>query len=845
MSTRLRWLLPAALLAVWMAPPLGAQTGSSTASVQVSASIKGATFWADGQEYTSSAQFLWTIGSKHTLEIRNKNQVFPDGRSRVTFQGWSESSGLVLDLANTTQVISVDSSNLSFVASFSLEYYVQYFINSDEPVNLFDPTAINYPQTGVPNSYGFISASSQTCIQTSTWEWLAAGTQVTLNAYPYPGKVFAGWEISSGATSAITSLVIDGPKSIRAKFTDGRRVYLDSYPQKGLKVVVDHSFTYTRGDKCFPDFTATYSPVTGIGTPVPPDYPYPINIPPSSFPDAPTGPYSYCTQIPLCNGELDMQVGTPHTFAAPASQTDSMGNIWVFDHWDFGNGQVGGQNSTVTIPEDWSTQTYTAHFVKGIRSSFVTVPTGLKLKIDGRDNWASYNFEWGLGHTHTVSAPVEQVDGSGRRYRFVSWSNGGPADQEITVAESEAGSFRLVAQYELLGRLSIQSEPAALSFDVSGTPCTTPCVLDRPAGTAVTITPLPEMIYSPDTKAALQGWADGTGSTARNYTFSQDATVMTAKYSILQRFTAISDPDGGATWSYQPLPAPGNYFPAGTKVYVSVEAAKGYKFKRFEGALSGSLDYGWVTMNEPATVVARLDTVPELAENAVKNAAGDTPVDGVAPGSLISISGYNLASSYKQGPNSPLVLTLQSVVVQLPGSRYLPLVSVGPDRIIGQLPSDYAEGEYSLTVKSPGQAAMSTKFNVKANAPGLFRRGDATDELPMALASHEDGTEVTPDSPARPGETVSVFGTGFGPLDPAPLDGFAVPENPAMPLKDQAELLVNGESRPTVWCGAAVGRVGYWVLEFKVDPTMGAAQNVSLQVLVNGQPSNTVVIPLE
>lgn len=846
MCTRLRGLLPAALLALVMVAPIAAQSGTNSVSVRVDASIKGATFWADGQEYTSSAQFLWSLGSKHTLEVRNRNQVFPDGKSRVTFLSWADEAGLMLETGSTTQVITVDSSNRSYLVNFQLEYLVNYYVNTDQPVNLFDPSAINYPEIGIPNPYGYIATSTKSCIQTSSWEWISAGSGITLNAIPYPGKVFVGWDIPPGPSAFLSTLTIDGPKTIRANFVDARRVYIDSYPVKGLKVVVDRTVMYARGDKCFPDWTATYSPTTGVGTPVPPDYPYPINIPPSTFPDAPVGPFSYCTQIPLCNGELDLQAGTPHIFAAPASQTDRMGNIWVFDHWDFGNGQTGGLNSTVTVPDDWSTQTYTAHFVKGIRSSFVTVPTGLKLKIDGRDNWASYNFEWGLGHTHTVSAPPDQVDARGRRYRFVSWSNGGAADQDITITDAEGNaSFRMIAQYELLGQLSIQSEPGALTFNVSGANCTTPCVLDRPAGTSITITPLPEMPFSPDTKALLLGWADGVAAGPRTYMFSQEAAVVSAKYTYLQRLTAISDPDGGANWIYDPLPAAGNYFPAGAKVSVMAEAAPGYKFKRFEGALSGPLNYGWVNMNSPATVVARMEKVPALADNAVRNAAGETPVDGVAPGSLISISGYNMAPDFQKGPDSPLSQTLQGVVVQLPGSRYLPLVSVAPDRIVGQLPSDFAEGEYTLTVRSPGQSALSTKFKVKNYAPGLFRRGDETDEVPLGVALHADGSDVNAENPAKAGETVTLFGTGFGPLNPAPLDGFAVPFNPPVPLKDAAELLIGGEARPYVWCGASAGRVGYWVIQFKIDATMGQAQNVTVQVRVNGQPSNTVVLPLQ
>ncbi|MDO8942352.1 MAG: hypothetical protein Q7U75_04165, partial [Desulfobacterales bacterium] len=256
--------------------------------------------------------------------------------------------------------------------------------------------------------------------------WYALGTKFTLNAFSYPGYVFKGWQLpNSLGTSYLNSMTVTGPMVVRAIFEMGRRHYLHSSPQAGLKVLVDRNLAPTRAatGRCY----ATLDE---------PDYSPAINPAPPTSPEKPSlPPYGPGDLIPLCDGDRDFLPGTQVLLAAPTSQTTRMGKIWIFDQWDLGNGKTGGQNTLWTVPTDWSSQTLTARFVPGMRASFVTLPTGLKLKIDGRDNWQYLNFEWGLGHKHSVEAPAEQVDARGRRYRFVGWSNGGPAAQEITVTE--------------------------------------------------------------------------------------------------------------------------------------------------------------------------------------------------------------------------------------------------------------------------------------------------------------------------------------------------------------------------------------------------------------------------
>lgn len=852
----IRFRIPAGPALLLAGVLLAAQAAGAVMTVKVAADVKGATFWVDGKEYVSAANFLWEVGSKHILEIRSAYQPYGDGRSRMSFTGW-ELAGAELTSPNfPVQTVSVDASTASFTARFTVEHRVDIYVDFDPLLNLLDPTSINLTRINFDelplkaNRNGFVVAGSQAAcgggagLPTSTWFWQPAGQAITLSAYPYPGRVFSGWQTPPGPSTVYGSLTVNGPTQARARFNLARRIYLDSQPVKELKVLVDRAQVYTRGDKCWPDWSNFFNP-NAPNPPNPPDY-SPVNNPAPPYTPEVLPAASYCKQIPLCNGELDLEPGTTHLFAAPPAQTDRLGNLWVFDHWNFGGDQNGGQNSAVTIPQDWRAFTYTAHFVKGIRSSFLTEPTGLKLKIDGRDNWASYTFEWGLGHKHSVSAPLEQTDAKGRRYRFVGWDNGGAADQEVTIAEgaNTPGGFRMIARYELLGQLTLRSDPTSMSFNVSGTECRTPCTIDKPAGTEVTIYPLKDFAFSDDTRAVFDGWSDGSGTQERPYTFGTGVSALTARYRYLQKLTAISDPEEGAEWVFDPAPETGRWFPAGTYLTITAKPLRGFKFKRFEGALSGLYSTGWLTMSAPATVVARLEKMPALRDAAVRNAAGETPEPGVAPGSLISIQGVNLAPGWERGPDSPLKQTIQGVTVEVAG-RILPLVLAGPDEVVAQLPSDLDEGTYTLALRSLGQPPLSAQFSVVRNAPGLFRDPSAPVETPLALARHADGQAITTDNPARVGETVTLMGTGFGPTDPQPLDGFAVPAEPPAVLKDSLELLIGGEVRPHVWAGAAPGLVGYSQVKVKIDATMGQTQNLDLRVRVNGRTSNAVLLPVQ
>ena len=139
-------------------------------------------------------------------------------------------------------------------------------------------------------------------------------------------------------------------------------------------------------------------------------------------------------------------------------------------------------------PRQQFSETITAKFVPGARVSFLTSPTSLKLMVDGRDNWPSYNFVWAIGSKYTVTAPAEQFDATGRKYVFKGWSNGGPATQDIVVTPAPNGGVRLIANYELMNRTVIGSTLSGLTVKVDGVDCVTPCSVDRASGTSARVT---------------------------------------------------------------------------------------------------------------------------------------------------------------------------------------------------------------------------------------------------------------------------------------------------------------------------------------------------------------------
>jgi uncharacterized protein (TIGR03437 family) len=791
--------------------PLAAQTVSS---FRVAATNPAVVFRVDGTEYKGAASFLWPLGSKHILEFpADIDGIQTNGAgTRFRFLSWMDSGGLASSASQTAITVSAHPQVTSFTLNVSTEYRVlvrgfNEFPGVDGTSPTVSPATCGSPGNSVPVEFRpGVFLVNGVCYWGSVQLWLPEG-EVRLNAYPFPGFVFVGWATDTGSASAfLNSVRIVQPTVLYPRFSPAKRVSFRTDPP-GLKVRVDRAEipTYESG-------------ICVRGGELPP------SIPPLGL-------------APLCQGEFDFLPGSSHLIGAPSPQLDKIGTSWVFE--GFSNGM--GDNSIYTAPNSvWPPETIVARFSRGVGVSFATQPPGLKLTVNGRDNWPALHFTFPAGTKQTFSAAGEQ-EFRGRKYVFKRWSNGGPASQELTVPESTAGTVQLTAEYDLLSQLVVLSNPFGTDLTVDGSPCGTPCRVDRAEGTEVRLSAPERNELSGVHRMEFVSWNDGA---TRERTFKltgANPSTLTMNYQTSFKLVAAADPPEGARFTIEPA-SPDGFYPADTFLSITAGDQPGFRFRRWDYDLSGTSRTSTLLMSRPRTVVARFDPVPFVAPAGIRNAAGETPGGLLAPGSLITIFGANLASGYEVGPASPLSQALSGVSVTV-GNRILPLMFVSPEQINAQLPRDLAPGEHTLLVKRVGQQDVSGKFVVAECAPGLF--GTSFDSRTFALARHEDGSLITPESPARRGETVTVFGTGFGRYIYNAPEGFALPPSPAYSLEHQVEVEASGARPPTKWAGGASGLVGMDVVRFVVDEEMSSSAGLALKVRINGHESNTVLLPVE
>jgi len=298
---------------------------------------------------------------------------------------------------------------------------------------------------------------------------------------------------------------------------------------------------------------------------------------------------------------------------------------------------------------------------------------------------------------------------------------------------------------------------------------------------------------------------------------------------MLNRFTAASDPPNGAVWRVAPESGDG-FYTTDAVVSVSLSTQPGFRFRRWDGDLTGTIPSGVVAMSAPRAVRALLDPIPYIAPTGVGNAAGETPATAVAAGSIVSVVGANLANATAVAGDGMLPQTLAGVTVRV-SDRLLPLVFASPAQINAVLPGDLAEGRYVLTVSPPGQPDVRATFTVARNAPGIF-----------GTVFHGDGSVVTADAPARAGELLTVYGTGFGPTDHPRFDGFPVPAAPDYLIADSVEGHVGEVAVQVVKAVAASGKVGIDSVQFRIAE--GTASG-TLKITVNGVDSNSITVPIQ
>ena len=249
----------------------------------------------------------------------------------------------------------------------------------------------------------------------------------------------------------------------------------------------------------------------------------------------------------------------------------------------------------------------------------------------------------------------------------------------------------------------------------------------------------------------------------------------------------------------------------------------------FEAKSNSKMDYvGQFTVEVTAP--------PQISNGGVVN--GASFVAKVAPGSLFSIFGTDLAMARQDATTVPLPTSLAGASVTV-GGKTAPLVFVSAGQINAQVPYDTPMGErVPVIVTVNGQASPVANVNVMGAAPGVFQFGER-----RAVVQNSDYTVNTADNGAAANSYVVAYLTGAGEVDNPVPTGTMARSAPLSKHKGAVTATINGTGVEIVFAGLTPEYVGLTQLNLKV-PSL-AAGTYPLVVLVNGERSNTAMVTVK
>ena len=204
----------------------------------------------------------------------------------------------------------------------------------------------------------------------------------------------------------------------------------------------------------------------------------------------------------------------------------------------------------------------------------------------------------------------------------------------------------------------------------------------------------------------------------------------------------------------------------------------------------------------------------------------------IAPGSWIEIYGSNLAPDTRSWAASDFngnaaPTDLDHVEVTINGEKaFVGYVQSLPGQINVQVPSDIPTGgKVDIVVTNNGISSKPYSVMVNSVQPGLLAPPSfVVNGKQYVTALLPDGTYVAPagsmsgvvSRPAKPGETITLYGIGFGLVIPPSPAGFIAPANTKLALPLQ--IMFGQTAAVLTYDGLAPGYVGLYQFNVVVPP---------------------------
>jgi uncharacterized protein (TIGR03437 family) len=160
----------------------------------------------------------------------------------------------------------------------------------------------------------------------------------------------------------------------------------------------------------------------------------------------------------------------------------------------------------------------------------------------------------------------------------------------------------------------------------------------------------------------------------------------------------------------------------------------------------------------------------------------------------------------------------------------------------GQICGTGSSGRAASMAEDPSQRRINggTSFSFNIYVIPMFKPQIVTISTGPALL-HSDGTPVSSNKPAAPGETLSLLATGLGPTVPEVDLGLPFPSSPAANVNSPVTVTVNGEAAQVLKAVGYPGALGAYQVDFQV-PSDAAKGTATVQLTAAWIPAAPVTI---
>ena len=226
---------------------------------------------------------------------------------------------------------------------------------------------------------------------------------------------------------------------------------------------------------------------------------------------------------------------------------------------------------------------------------------------------------------------------------------------------------------------------------------------------------------------------------------------------------------------------------------------------------------------------------PAVNPGGVVNAASGT-AQGVAPGSMVSIFGTNLASAATVSSAVPLATTMGDMVSVTFNNIAAPLFYVSPLQINAQVPWNVlaaGTGTASLVVTRSTGASPAQNVQVVAALPGIFTISQ-TGAGQAVATNNADGELAATANPIAIGDYLIIWCTGMGAATPSVANGAAASGGVYSNTVLTPVGTIGGVKATFVYSVLSPQYVGLNQVGVQVAPGTPAGNAEPLQIQVNG-----------